>query len=55
MSQSYSHNDKVQPDDILGKEEKTGPDQPVGPVQPETGPQAGPVSTTKPVVVKTGQ
>ena len=37
------------------KEEKTGPDRSVGPVQPGIGPQAGPVSTTKPVVVKTGQ
>ena len=40
---------------INSMEEKTGPDRPVGPVQPGTGPQAGLVSTTKPVVVKTGQ
>ena len=34
---------------------RIGPDQPVGPVQPGTGPQAGPVFIIKPGVVKIDQ
>ena len=46
---------KVLKPPVLSREERIGPDRPVGPVQPGIGPQASPVSTTKSVVVQTGQ